>query len=181
MAEWLALPTLDHEVPGLNPTGGRIQLMAALHFFVLFLNLRNPPLLVFVCWGIIVNKLFGHFFSQSVVSYFIWILLVDFYVYQGRQLLWCPVCFSLHSIASQKWVDSKRKELAPFPFRVGPFSKGSNNNVVWVVSPGNVLISWKNFISVKYSSDILPCCQKHTVIWKQNGKQAHLPALTDFV
>ena len=26
MAEWLVLPTLDHSVPGLNPTGGGIQL-----------------------------------------------------------------------------------------------------------------------------------------------------------
>ena len=27
VAEWLALPTLNHEVPGMNPAGGRIQFM----------------------------------------------------------------------------------------------------------------------------------------------------------
>ena len=32
MAEWLALPTLDHEVLKLNPTGGIFQLMTAPRF-----------------------------------------------------------------------------------------------------------------------------------------------------
>ena len=32
MAEWLALPTPDHNVPGSNPAGGRVQLMTVLCF-----------------------------------------------------------------------------------------------------------------------------------------------------
>ena len=32
VANWLALPPIDHKVPGSNPTGGRIQLMTVLHF-----------------------------------------------------------------------------------------------------------------------------------------------------
>ena len=34
VAEWLAQPTSDHEVPVLNPIGGRIQLMTLQHFII---------------------------------------------------------------------------------------------------------------------------------------------------
>ena len=33
MAEWLALPTSGHEVPGSNPAGGGIQLMTVRRVF----------------------------------------------------------------------------------------------------------------------------------------------------
>ena len=41
MAEWLAPVSLDHKVPGLNPTGGRIQLMTLWCFIAQSLSLLS--------------------------------------------------------------------------------------------------------------------------------------------
>ena len=39
MFEWLALPTLEHKVPGLNPAESRIQLLTVQHFVAQSLSL----------------------------------------------------------------------------------------------------------------------------------------------
>ena len=41
MAEWLALLTLDLKVPGLNPAGGRIQLMTLRCFIAQSISLLS--------------------------------------------------------------------------------------------------------------------------------------------
>ena len=43
-SEWLALPTSDHEVPGLNPSRGWIQLMTEWRFIA-----QSLPLSPFHC------------------------------------------------------------------------------------------------------------------------------------
>ena len=42
VAEWLALPILNHKVQGSNSAGGRIQLMTVQHFIAHSLSLSSP-------------------------------------------------------------------------------------------------------------------------------------------
>ena len=41
VVECLEIPTLDHEMPGLNPARGRLQLMTVWHFIAQSLSLSS--------------------------------------------------------------------------------------------------------------------------------------------
>ena len=92
VAEWLALPTLDHNVLGWNPAWGRIQLMTVQPFIARNLSLSSPCDLTLVRLNPDMSCLCKQCRFRSVGFF-------------RSQLIWiCTVCHSVFEFVSTTWI-----------------------------------------------------------------------------